>query len=115
MEAVKEVTVWADSKSAVNHTYLLDGDKMVAYIRYGTDEPFWFKNPIRIDKRGRKFERVDDAIFNVSMNVFTPNNTREVVGSKGQTYIINLDEHTCTCAGFTFRGTCKHIKELELA
>jgi hypothetical protein len=116
MEAVKEVTVWADAKSAINHTYLLDGDKMVAYIRYGTDEPFWFKNPIKgFSRSGRKFERVDEAIFNMSMNVLTPSNVKEVTGSKGQTYFINLDENTCTCAGYTFRGTCKHIKELELA
>jgi hypothetical protein len=115
MEAVKEVTVWADAKSAVNHTYLLDGDKMVAYIRYGTNEPFWFKNPIRIDKRGRKFEHVSEAIFNMSLNVLTPRTTKEVVGSKGQTYIINLEDNTCTCPGYTFRGTCKHVKELELA
>jgi uncharacterized Zn finger protein len=47
------------------------------------------------------------------MNVFTPSNTKEVKGSKGQTYIINLDENTCTCSGYTFRGACKHIKELE--
>ena len=111
MQAFKETTIWDDGKTAINHTYLLDGDKMVAYVRYGTNEPFWFKNPIRIDKRGRKFENVSDALFNMSFNVLTPNNTREVQGSKGQTYIINLDENTCTCPGFTFRGTCKHIGE----
>ena len=116
MEAVKEVTVWAGAKSAVNHTYLLDGDKMVAYIRYGTTEPFWFKNPIKgFSRSGRKFEKVSDEIFNMSMNVLTPSNIKEVVGSKGQTYIINLDENTCTCPGYTFRGDCKHVKELQTA
>ena len=115
MEAFKEITVWEDGNTNINHTYLLDGDKMVAYIRRGTDEPFWFKSPIRISKSGRKFEKVTDDIFNMSMNVFTPSNTREVTGSKGQTYIVNLDENTCTCPGYTFRGDCKHIKELETA
>jgi hypothetical protein len=109
MLAYKEVTVWEDAKSAINHTYLLDGDKMLAYIRYGSTEPFWFKNPIKIDKRGRKFEKVDDILFNLSMNVLTPSSTQEVQGSKGQTYIVNLDEKTCTCPGFTFRGKCKHV------
>lgn len=113
MEAVKETTVWEDGNTNINHTYLLDGDKMVAYIRQGTAEPFWFKNPIRIDKRGRKFERINDDIFNISMNVFTPSNVKEVQGSKGQTYIVNLDEGSCTCPGYTFRGTCKHVKETE--
>ena len=116
MEAVIEITVWPDAKSAVNHTYLLDGDKMVAYIRYGTTEPFWFKNPIKgFSRSGRKFEKVSDEVFNMSMNVLTPSNIKEVVGSKGQTYIINLDENTCTCPGFTFRGDCKHVKELQTA
>ena len=115
MQALKETTVWADGKTAVNHTYLFDSDKIVAYIRYGTTEPFWFKTPIKIDKRGRKFEQLDESIFNMSMNVFTPNNVKEVAGSKGQTYIVNLDENTCSCPGYTFRGTCKHIKELEIA
>jgi hypothetical protein len=115
MQAFKETTIWEDGNKNINHTYLLDGDKMVAYIRYGTDEPFWFKNPIRISKSGRKFERVSDDLFNMSMNVLTPSNIKEVEGSKGQTYIINLDENTCSCPGFTFRGTCKHIKELEVA
>ena len=115
MKAFKEITVWDDGNTNINHTYLLDGDKMVAYIRYGTTEPFWFKSPIRIDKRGRKFESVSDELFNISMNVFTPNNVKEVQGSKGQTYIVNLDENTCTCPGYTFRGSCKHVKELETA
>ena len=115
MQAFKEITVWADSNTAINHTYLLDGDKMVAYIRYGTTEPFWFKTPIKISKSGRKFELVSDNLFNLSMNVLTPNNIKEVTGSNGTKYIINLDENTCTCPGYTYRGTCKHIKELEPA
>ena len=115
MQAFKEITVWADSNTAINHTYLLDGDKMVAYIRYGTTEPFWFKTPIKISKSGRKFEQVSDDLFNLSMNVLTPNNIKEVTGSNGTKYIINLDENTCTCPGYTYRGTCKHIKELEMA
>jgi len=109
MQAFKEITQWADG-AQINHTYFLDGDKMAAYIRYGTTEPFWFKTPIRIDRRGRKFQQVDSMPFHSSFNVFTPSNVREVLGSKGQTYIVNLDENTCTCPGYTFRGACKHTK-----
>ena len=116
MQAYREITVWADGKSAVNHTYLLDGDKLVAYIRYGTTEPFWFKNPIKgFSCSGRKFEKVSDTMFNMSMNVLTPSNIKEVAGSKGQTYLVDVDENTCTCPGYTFRGACKHVKELETA
>lgn len=32
-----------------------------------------------------------------------------VKGSKGQTYEVTAN--SCTCAGFTFRGSCRHIKE----
>ena len=108
MLAYKEITVWEDAKSAVNHTYLLDGDKMLAYIRYGTTEEFWFKNPIRIDKRGRKFEQLKQSPFGKLIGKVV-SNTKEVIGSKGETYIIDLDEKTCTCPGFTFRGKCKHV------
>jgi hypothetical protein len=114
-QAFKEITVWADGNTAINHTYLLDGDKMVAYIRYGTTDPFWFKTPIKIDKRGRKFEKVNDDLFALSTNVFTPSDVIEVQGSKGAVYFVNTTENTCTCPGYTYRGTCKHVKELETA
>jgi len=113
MQAFKETTVW-DSGTALNHTYLLEGDKMLAYIRHGTRKPFWFKNPITIDRRGRKFEAADAGLF--EREIFTtqvkPVATKEVQGSKGQTYIVNLEEKTCTCPGYTYRGACKHISEL---
>lgn len=112
MKAFRETTHWSDN-SAVNHTYLIDGDKIHAYIRAGTTEPFWFKEPIRISKSGRKFEPASDEPFNMSMRVLMPCNTREVEGSKGQRYIVNLDDATCSCPGFTFRGSCKHVKELS--
>ena len=54
-------------------------------------------------------------LFHSSFNVFTPNNIKEVEGSKGAKYIVNLDDNTCTCPGYTFRGACKHVKELETA
>lgn len=124
MEAVKEITVWADGNFAINHTYLLDGDKMVAYIRYGGNEPFWFKTPIRIDKRGRKFEKLTINPFKDWAKLLkahidveeTPVYIKKVAGSKpGVFYTVNTDENTCTCPGYTFRGACKHVKELETA
>ena len=108
MPAYKETTVWENS-AQTNHIYLLDGDKMLAYIRKGTEDEFWFKTPIRIDKRGRKFEEIKKSPFTgIGGSI---QNVKEIVGSKGQTYIINLDDKSCTCPGFTFRGKCKHVEQ----
>lgn len=107
--AIKEITVWKDGSTA-NHTYLLDGDRMVAYVRKGTTEPFYFKTPIRGFSRSyRKFVelRGTDNPFTVVI----PSQLREVTGSKGHSYWVDDTAHTCTCPGFTFRGACKHITE----
>lgn len=38
--------------------------------------------------------------------------TKIVKGSKGQDYTVTLgSKPTCTCPGFTYRGTCKHVTE----
>jgi len=47
--------------------------------------------------------------------IWKPANVIEVKGSKGETYTVDPEAQTCTCPGYTFRGTCKHVKELELA
>ena len=40
--------------------------------------------------------------------------TITVKGSKGNTYIVTKEngKATCTCPGFGFRKTCKHVQEL---
>ena len=54
MDAYKEVT----GGQFPAHTYLLDGNNLVAYIKVGEQKAFYFKNPIKgFDKRGRKFEK----------------------------------------------------------
>jgi len=121
MIAVKEITVWKDGSTA-NHTYLLDGDKLVAYIRKDTTEPFYFKNPIKGFSRSyRKFEELNPSPFKDWAKLLkahidvepTPAFIKKVAGSKpGVTYEVNTDENTCTCPGFTFRGACKHTKEV---
>ena len=57
----------------------------------------------------------DLSQFHSTMNVFTPSDVVEVQGSKGAVYYVNTTENTCTCPGYTYRGTCKHVKELEPA
>ena len=112
MEALKEVTVWEVEYRQPNHTYLMDGDKAVAYIRWHEGEPEYFKTPQKLDKRYRKFEKADIGLFEVK-EAKDPV-ILEVPGSKGATYYVNTETGTCTCPGFTFRGACKHTKELAL-
>lgn len=120
MQALLETTVW-DTMS-VNHTYLVDGNNLVAYIRMGTTEPFYFKSPIKgFSKSGRKFEVLKENPFKDWAQLLkahidvepTPAYIKKVAGSKpGVTYEVNTDENTCTCPGYSFRGACKHVKEL---
>jgi len=105
MEALKETT----GGDFHPHVYLLDGTSLVAFKRYDTGEIKYFKNPIKgFDKRGRKFEVVKPNPFKQKAK----SNTIAVQGSKGNTYYVDPDAKTCTCSGFQFRGTCKHIKEV---
>ena len=108
MIAVLETTVWKDTAVQANHVYLMDGDKAVAYIKWGEGDAFYFKNPMRLDKRGRKFEVLKRNPFGAVKTV----STIRVEGSKGAVYEVDPDAKTCTCPGFTFRGNCKHITEV---
>jgi hypothetical protein len=101
MEALRETT----GGLFPAHVYLLDGNNLVSYIKKGETEPFYFKNPIKgFDKRGRKFEAVKPNPFKERKS-----NAITVTGSKGQVYYVDAEARTCTCPGFQFRGSCKHL------
>jgi len=110
---VKEVTVWAVEYRQPNHTYLMDGDRAVAYISWHEGEPEFFKVPSKLDKRYRKFEKVDISVFG-SIVKEQKSHIVEVKGSKDNTYRVDTEAKSCSCPGFTFRGSCKHIKELAV-
>jgi hypothetical protein len=107
MIAVKEVTQW-NMDYQPNHTYLLDGDKAHAIISKGKTEPVYFTNPLRLDMRGRKFQELKINPFKVE----TKSSLIEVKGSKGNSYWVDPDKGSCSCPGFRFKNTCKHIKEV---
>ena len=116
MQVLKETTEWPN-RSTPNHTYLIDGTNLVAYIRKGATEPYWFKSPIRgFSKSGRKFVELTDNPFGVAPAAEPMPWIKRVAGSKpGVFYTVNTEENTCTCQGYTFRGACKHTKHVETA
>ena len=113
MDAILETTVWKGVKRQPNHIYLMDGSKAVAYIKWGLadEEPFYFSKPLPFDRRGRTFTKADVARFK---GVRAKSNTIQVQGSKGNTYTVDPDAKTCTCPGFTFRGNCKHLSQVNI-
>ena len=103
MQALLETTVWKGN--AANHTYLLDGADLVAYIKAGDTQPFYFKTPIK------QFSKSKRTFVAVTPNPFkrVVKDTRvAVAGSKGAVYMVDRDAKTCTWPGFSFRGACKH-------
>ena len=110
MEALKEVTVWKVDFRQCNHTYLLEGDKVLAYRPWHTGEPVW-GTPMRFDRRYRKFEPADLKLFGIvdAPENVTVNALQTVTGSKGAIYYVDPEAKTCTCPGYKFRGKCRHI------
>ena len=107
MRAMREVTQWTDSMLG-NHIYLLDGDRALAYQPWGTGAIQYFSKSIRLDLRGRKFVEVNPNPFEVPKTAAV---VVQIAGSKGDVYDVNLDEQTCSCSGFRFRGKCRHIQQ----
>lgn len=80
---------------------------MYAYIMGDTGESKIFKNPIDFYAKGRKFEvlrQIEDSAPGIP-----------VKGSKGDTYYVtnNNNNYKCTCVGFKYHGTCKHIETVK--
>jgi len=85
--------------------------KMIAYVPQGSKTVKKFKNPISFDTRGRTFVELEDSQPDPAVITRT--------GSKGEVYHITQDKSqgwrgwSCTCPGFKFRGSCKHVAEIQ--
>jgi hypothetical protein len=115
MKWFAETTDWKDS--VPNGIYLLDDAKvkMYAFKAKGTEAIKVFKNPIKIETRGRKFV-VNPVQFKTQLKEDEPEGrVWTVKGSKGDEYRVSeLNGNlSCTCSGFRFRGDCKHVKSIQ--
>ena len=90
-----------DATGYPNHKYIVSDDrsKLHAYIIQSSGEEVKFSKPMPFSTRGRKFTVIkEEAVVG-----------RVVVGSKGDRYYVT--DGKCTCPGFKFRGTCRHLAE----
>ena len=115
MKWFAEITDYKDN--IVNGIYLLDDSKskMYAFKPRGTGAVKVFKNPIRIDIRGRKF-KVNDVQYKTKLKEEEPEGrVWEVKGSKGDVYKVSElnGNYSCTCSGFKFRGACRHSESIR--
>ena len=117
MKWFAETTDYKDS--VPNGIYLLNDskDKMYAFKARGTEAIKVFKNPIKIETRGRKFV-VNPVQFKTGLKEPEPEGRFWIVkGSKGDEYKVTESggNFNCTCSGFRFRGQCKHVENIRLA
>ncbi len=118
MKAFQEITEWNSDFAVPNHVYFLsdDKDKMYGYVREEDGVVQLMKTPYRFHVRGRRFKEVKNT-WNVEIdeNKKSQGKTWEVVGSKGDKYMVALynGRWDCTCSGFKFRANCKHINSVK--
>ncbi len=116
MKFYQETTVW--DGNVPNHIYLLNTDKskMFGYLRRGTEDVMVFKKAIQFDQRGRRFREVVE-LGEIDLHNLEPQaeQTWQFTGSKGDVYVVQKTDNMlkCSCPGYTFRGDCKHIKQVK--
>lgn len=113
MKFYQETTAW--DGNVPNHIYLLSTDKsrLFGYIKSGTQETQVFKKAIAFDQRGRRFQEVAE-LGEIDLDE-VKSEKWEFTGSRGDTYIVQKIDNMlkCTCPGYTYRGDCKHVKQVE--
>ncbi|MBM38505.1 MAG: hypothetical protein CMO97_05470, partial [Woeseia sp.] len=61
----------------------------------------------QFSKARRKFKKIGERAEELESGII------KVQGSKGNVYLVDTINKTCTCPGFIFRGHCKHVKEIS--
>ena len=119
MQILKETTEWESDFPIINKIYLLDlKDKIIAYTN-SDNTIIQLKSPIKIDRRRRKFIKVNHAGLSKlikyvpednNYNIINDNTRIFKVKSKDKEYTVLLKDYNynCNCIGFGYRGKCKH-------
>jgi hypothetical protein len=128
MEILREITQWDVEYRQPNHTYLVNAkNQVVAYAKWHskTDVQI-FKSRHTLDKRYRKFEKVEhpklakiakqfaSEDIKKEKEVIKPTENVRVfnVKSKDKVYSVTFNKNTkqvvCGCIGFNYRRYCKH-------
>lgn len=111
MKVLKEVTDSWTTDFAPNHTYLLEGEKILAYKPWHDNPVQHLSGKMRLDRARRKFKELPFVAAEWGLEEqSTPSNIVIIEGSKGNTYEVDIEEGTCTCPGHQFRGKCKHVE-----
>jgi hypothetical protein len=115
MKILLETTEWAGS--VPNHVYFVNDsrDRMFGYVPAATGVAVKFSTPIKFETRGRRFQAVPNQwAFSVEAGPAVKSWT--VTGSRGDIYTV-ADRNgvlSCSCAGFQFRATCRHLGAVPL-
>ena len=113
MKFLQETTEWSDRTP--NHTYLLTDsrEKMIGYIKRGSDKLELFSQPLPFDTRRRKFKSVQNTWGYTEPELVNTENSWQVKSSSGNVYTIERSGNrlTCTCSGFKFRAKCRHVDD----
>jgi len=108
IEILQEVTDWGKYK-VNNGIYHVNGSGQLVAYQTNKDAVVQVLNipSTQFSKARRKFTKIGEREEEMAKHII------EVQGSKGNVYYVDTLKKTCTCPGFTYRGTCKHVKEIN--
>lgn len=95
------------------HGEIIDTPKWVAYEAVCLTCPPGTGMPFRVIPRN-EIVSIGDELVEHKPAAEKPR-TVTIKGSKGDTYIVtvNNNSYNCTCSGFQFRKSCRHIAEVR--
>jgi hypothetical protein len=102
---LQEVTDWGEENVSNGTYYVNQHDHLVAYMPKNGEYKEFSKPMKRFSTARRKFKLLG-TIDNGTAGI-------PVKGSRGNTYYVK--DNKCTCPGFKFRGSCKHLDQIKAA